>query len=468
MRTIDPRQFRLVNKKRGMPRWAKITLISLGVLAGVFVLANVAMGLMYRGKVLPNYSVAGKQIGGIGFDDLDEKVSVETLLPEKVKFQKDSKTESYSPKDLGVTVDWAATQEHIKKTRSWLPFTSLFGKKNVPAELKLDDGKFADAAKGLEKTFTKAPLPERIVFKDTDFAIAAPEDGYSLDLVKMRVDLIAALEQGKGDLPAPTVTTKSDKPTGKLSGDLAGLRKQLDAKITLISGSQKKQLTRAQLGAFFRTSGQTMVLSDDDMSEVVADVASDLGVTPVNGGQAVLAAQYALQKKQTVNFVLAGQGARVYHYCVAAKGISASKLPEFKLKLAAVYGDPKGWTKGGDVALVYAESGCDFTAWLSAAANVTDFSSSICDNTWSCRVGPNVIINYDRWVGASDSWNAAGGKLEDYRIMVINHETGHWFGFAHRNCPGDGQPAPVMQQQSISLQGCTFNPYPTASELAVL
>jgi hypothetical protein len=141
-------------------------------------------------------------------------------------------------------------------------------------------------------------------------------------------------------------------------------------------------------------------------------------------------------------------------------------LPEYRQKLAAVYGDPRGWNQGG-ATLVYAESGCDFTDWLSAPESMAGFGS-ICDSYYSCRVGSNVVVNYDRWMGATDPWNQAGGSLEDYRVMVINHETGHWFGFAHRNCTGPGQPAPVMQQQSISLQGCTFNPWPTAPEITTL
>jgi len=48
--------------------------------------------------------------------------------------------------------------------------------------------------------------------------------------------------------------------------------------------------------------------------------------------------------------------------------------------------------------------------------------------------------------------------------MLINHEVGHWFGFEHKDCEGPGQPAPVMRQQSIDLQGCTFNPWPTNEE----
>ena len=66
---------------------------------------------------------------------------------------------------------------------------------------------------------------------------------------------------------------------------------------------------------------------------------------------------------------------------------------------------------------------------------------------------------------ATPSWNAAGGSLRDYRHMVVNHETGHWLGHGHASCTGAGQPAQVMQQQSMSLQGCSFNAWPTTSEL---
>ena len=89
-----------------MPKWLRVSLRVLGVLALVFVLANAAMWIMYRNKVLPNYSVASVDIGNSGFDKLDEKVSVEKLLPSKVKLTKDDVLKEISPKDLGVAVDW--------------------------------------------------------------------------------------------------------------------------------------------------------------------------------------------------------------------------------------------------------------------------------------------------------------------------------------------------------------------------
>lgn len=80
-------------------------------------------------------------------------------------------------------------------------------------------------------------------------------------------------------------------------------------------------------------------------------------------------------------------------------------------------------------------------------------------------MGDTVIINDDRWAGASDAWNSSGGSLRDYRHMVVNHEVGHWLGHGHSNCSKSGAKAPVMQQQSINLQGCVFNPWPLSEEL---
>jgi len=468
MRVADRRQFRLTNRKRKMPKWGWIVLIVLGALVGLFILANLVMLLVYRNKVLPNYSVAAVAIGGTSYSALDQKVSVEKLLPNEVTLKKDDITKKITPKDLGVTVDWDATREHIKDSRNWLPVLSFFTKRTVPAELMLDNAKFATAAKDLEQTFTKTPLPERIAFRGDDFVIASPEEGFDLDVVQLRLGLVGLLEQGKRELTVPVQTKQSDKPTGQLSDDLATLQKNLQANISFVHGGQTKQLSRSDIAGFYEQDGQTLKLSEAKIGQVVSGAGQGLGVTPVNKDDAVQASLYAINKKHAVKFSLASQSTKVYHYCVAAKEVSTSELPEYRQKLAAVYGDPQGWAKNGDMVFVYAESGCDYTAWLSSAAAMTGFSSSICDNYYSCRVGTNVIVNIDRWKGATDPWNTAGGSLEDYRIMVINHETGHWLGFNHRNCSGAGQAAPVMQQQSIDLQGCTFNPYPTASELAAL
>jgi len=150
-------------------------------------------------------------------------------------------------------------------------------------------------------------------------------------------------------------------------------------------------------------------------------------------------------------------------YSVMTKGTIVADLAEFKAQANATLNDARGWARLG-VAFQEVASGGMFTLVLSEASQMTSFSSG-CGTEYSCRAGRYVVINQDRWLGATPSWNQAGGSLRDYRHMVVNHETGHWLGHDHEACPGVGQAAPVMQQQSINLQGCSFNPWPTAGEL---
>lgn len=150
-------------------------------------------------------------------------------------------------------------------------------------------------------------------------------------------------------------------------------------------------------------------------------------------------------------------------YDVTTKGAVYASLSEFKLLANQTLNDSRGWARM-NVKFMEVANGGMFTLVLSQASQLPSFSSG-CSAEYSCRAGRFVIINQDRWMGATPSWNAAKGSLRDYRHMVVNHETGHWLGHGHSNCSAAGQRAAVMQQQSINLQGCSFNPWPLASEL---
>lgn len=154
---------------------------------------------------------------------------------------------------------------------------------------------------------------------------------------------------------------------------------------------------------------------------------------------------------------------RIVYYSVESKGAVSSSLADFATQAHQTLNDNRGWARLG-ISFKQVEFGGSFKLILSEAKYLPSFSSG-CSSEWSCRVGSNVIINDSRWARASNSWNLAGGNLRDYRHMVINHEVGHWLGHGHYNCSGANNLAPVMQQQSISLQGCKFNPWPLDFEL---
>lgn len=153
-----------------------------------------------------------------------------------------------------------------------------------------------------------------------------------------------------------------------------------------------------------------------------------------------------------------------FTYNVETRGVVTASLAEFKQQANETLNDERGWQAVG-ARFVEVASGGNFTLVLAEASSVPGFMPSVCSSVYSCQVGRYVIINQDRWLGATPSWNNAGGSLRDYRHMVINHETGHWLGHGHATCGGAGQLAAVMQQQSIDLQSCAFNAWPLPNEL---
>lgn len=154
-----------------------------------------------------------------------------------------------------------------------------------------------------------------------------------------------------------------------------------------------------------------------------------------------------------------------YTYCVAEKG-DVGSLDDFSNAVYRILNDERGWPRAGATFVQGAEGNCDFNIVLSEAQYMTTFSSG-CSTEYSCRVGENVIINDDRWNGGTDAWLSAGGNMARYRVMVINHEVGHRLGHTDNEtpCAGAGQSAPLMQEQSMHLDGCTTNEHPLDNEL---
>lgn len=155
---------------------------------------------------------------------------------------------------------------------------------------------------------------------------------------------------------------------------------------------------------------------------------------------------------------------RTVQYVVAKDGAITTSFETFKKQVDQTLNDPNGWRRAG-IEFKQVKSGGSLTVVLANANQVPSYAPWVCDSYYSCRVGRYAIINQDRWKGATPMWNNAGKSIRDYRHMVVNHEVGHWLGLFHAPCGGAGQKAPVMQQQSINLQGCKPNPWPLDKEI---
>lgn len=153
-------------------------------------------------------------------------------------------------------------------------------------------------------------------------------------------------------------------------------------------------------------------------------------------------------------------------------------VDEFAGAVDGILAGEQGWTMSGEHPVTDAAEQMTDASWsfqrvadssygvrirLATPDTVDKLCGSAGVNTegvYSCRYGKNIMINLRRWLkGATGFTNMAF-----YRSMVINHEMGHFLGFNHMKCPGSGKLAPVMQTQTIALNGCKPNDKPFTAE----
>ena len=139
------------------------------------------------------------------------------------------------------------------------------------------------------------------------------------------------------------------------------------------------------------------------------------------------------------------------------KGLTLS-LAGVASTVERVLGDERSWNGEGDHQLARTDSDPDLRILL-ATPETTDQLCAPLDTggRLSCRDGDLVVLNAWRWVHGAASY---GSDLRNYRRYLVNHEVGHALGKAHESCPGSGELAPVMMQQTKGIAACEANPWP--------
>ncbi|MFF2040552.1 DUF3152 domain-containing protein [Kitasatospora sp. NPDC058170] len=156
-----------------------------------------------------------------------------------------------------------------------------------------------------------------------------------------------------------------------------------------------------------------------------------------------------------------GTGEQLLRYKVRAEDGLKESPGQFAAEVDAVLGNRHGWTADGTRSFQRMPADpVDFTVYL-ATPETTD---RICGQYgldtggWvNCGVGHQVVINVKRWKELTEFYT---GQPELYHALAVNHEVGHVLGLGHVDCPGPGQPAPVMMQQIKGLHGCVPNGWP--------
>lgn len=207
-----------------------------------------------------------------------------------------------------------------------------------------------------------------------------------------------------------------------------------------------------------------VALASDDASEP-AETAPATTPTPAERAATETTLDVDALAPSDTFTVAPGEGPRVgsgerYTYTVEVEVGVPVDPAELAVLVEAALSDPRGWTATGRVSLqrVGPDATPRFRVRLATPATTDARCAPLQTNgEVSCRNGEDVMINLRRWLeGAAPS----GLSLADYRTYVVNHEVGHALGHDHVDCPGAGQVAPIMLQQTLGLDGCTPNPWP--------
>jgi hypothetical protein len=133
-------------------------------------------------------------------------------------------------------------------------------------------------------------------------------------------------------------------------------------------------------------------------------------------------------------------------------------LQAFARQVMTTLNDPRSWGHGGTMTFARTDAK---TADIRVLLASPDTSERLCTplethGTESCSIGNKAILTTYRWAMGTPEFPS----LAVYREYVVNHEVGHVLGHRHQQCPGKGQVAPVMQQQTIKVAPCRPNGWP--------
>ncbi len=166
--------------------------------------------------------------------------------------------------------------------------------------------------------------------------------------------------------------------------------------------------------------------------------------------------------------MVAGEGTEtVVRYVIEVEdGVDTSRYgggDGFARMVDSTLSDPRGWINDPRFRFehVAADQDPNLRIRLTSVGTTHELCGNDLEMETSCRTTVTgeslVVLNESRWVRGAVPFE---GDLGSYRQYLLNHEVGHAIGYpAHAACGADGALAPIMMQQTLSMNNAELNSY---------
>lgn len=331
------------------------------------------------------------------------------------------------------------------------------------------------AVPSVEVPFAEVPFTEDLFAEDAFTEDAFTASGSHRRIPAPRTPVVTPVEDAEQAPPAAGRGGKGRTYAGMAAAAVTvALAVVVAGQAASESDSAKNTVRAADEGNRHAAQGDSAASRSDDRP--TPDASAALKAAPELTYDQKMAQQFPIDEKlegsgvfDTVPGVAKAPGkGKVVRYRVDVEQGLGLDPQLFAEAVHRTLNDDRSWGHGGTKTFERVPGGeADFVitlaspgttgVWCKKSGLDTTVDNVSCDSASTDRV----MINAYRWSQGSATYGA--DQMFAYRQMLINHEVGHRLGHGHVSCQTPGALAPIMQQQTKSLDinniKCKPNPW---------